>query len=109
MAGELSPEEVIAGEIIEAVVERIRQMPDPLGRVVVGNVLSKQLMPAVYEQMMADAAEFREDGGTWVEIGDRLGVTGDGARQRLDPDARQRNVERSRRARRGHTPSDPEE
>jgi hypothetical protein len=86
-------------EVIDSVIEQVRSVPDPLGRIALGDELSKTLMPAVYEQMMADAAEFREGGGTWREIGERLGVTPQGAQTRLDPTARERNAEKARRNR----------
>lgn len=93
MAGE---QQSTSREIVDSVIERVRSVPDPLGRIALGDELSKELMPAVYEQMMADAAEFRAGGGTWKEIGQHLNVTASAAQNRLDPEARRRNAERAR-------------
>ncbi len=87
--------------IVRSVVEQIQRVSDPLARIALGDELSKTLMPAVYEQMMDDAAEFRADGGSWKEIGQRLDVTASAAQNRLDPAARARAAERARERRQG--------
>lgn len=80
-------------DVIEALVERVDQVPDPLGRLVLMDELSRTLMPALDEQMMEAAAEHRAtvqpstgETGTWRQIGEALGVTPQAAQHRLDPD-----------------------
>lgn len=99
--GGMAEHEPTSEEIVDSVIEQIQRVADPLARIVLGDELSKSLMPAVYEQMMDDAAEFRADGGSWKEIGQRLDVTASAAQNRLDPDARRRNAERARERRQG--------
>jgi hypothetical protein len=101
--GGVAEHEPTGQEIIDSVIEQIRSVSDPLGRIALGDELTKTLMPAVYEQMMADAAEYREGDGTWVQIGERLGISADGARKRLLPAERELNREKSRERMRGLT------
>lgn len=79
-------------EVVAALVERIEQVSDPLGRLALLDELSTTLVPALHEQMVETAAELRaavQPGtgttGTWAQIGEALGTTASAARQRLDP------------------------
>lgn len=92
-------------EVITALTDRVGAIADPLARLVLLDELSRELMPAVYEQMMAAAAEYRRpveeggQGGSWKAIGVALDVTASAAQNRLDPAARQRERQRSRERR----------
>lgn len=81
-------------EVIEALVERVDQVSDPLGRLVLMDELSRTVVPALHERMMGTAAEHRAtvqpgtgEPGTWRQIGEALGVTPQAAQDRLDPAA----------------------
>lgn len=81
-------------DVVEALVERVDQVSDPLGRLVLMDGLSKALLPALDERMTATAAEFRAtvqpstgEPGTWRQIGEALGVTPQAAQDRFAPAA----------------------
>ena len=96
--------EATSNEIVTSVIEQVTRVSDPLGRIVILDLLSHDLMPALYEQMMSDAAEVREGGGTWRQIGETLGVTPQAAQKRLDPEARRKANSASARRERGQSP-----
>jgi len=89
-----------AREIIDGVVRQVNEVADPLGRIVLLDLLTKEpgIYPALYQEMMDAAAEFRApveeggSGGTWRQIGEELGVTPQAAQHRLDPEARERRL-----------------
>ena len=87
----------IRDEVLTTLVEQLEQIADPLGRLTVLDALSKATPTALIELMVDAAAEYREGGGTWREIGEHLGVTMQSAYGRFDPKGRQRNVEKLRR------------
>jgi len=78
----------------------VNEVADPLGRIVLLDLLTKEpgIYPALYQEMMDAAAEFRApveeggSGGTWRQIGEELGVTPQAAQHRLDPEARERRL-----------------
>jgi len=86
-------------DVVDSVVEQVRSVTDPLGRLALIDKLSRDLVPAIYEEAFDTVAEFRESGGTWREVGEQLGITPQGAQGRFDPNARQRYVEKARRQR----------
>jgi hypothetical protein len=94
---EMAEVEPSAAEVVSSVIEQIQRVSDPLARIALGDELSRSLAPAVTEQMMADAADFRDGGGTWKQIGERLGISASGAQKKLVLEERQRNNERARR------------
>ncbi len=109
----MADHEVPTGQdVVDSVIELIRSVPDPLGQIALIDHISREMIPAVYEEGGRIAAAYREAGGTWVEIGKQLSITPAGAQMRLDPVHRQRNVERNRQRRaaaKGDAPSDEEE
>jgi hypothetical protein len=86
----------IAETVVEFALSQVQQIPDALGRIVAMDQITREFMPAIYQEMMEDAAEFREAGGTWRQIGEKLGVTPQSAQQRFDPAARERRFEEQR-------------
>ena len=84
--------ELYAEAITEGIHAHVSAIADPMGRILLLDMLTKDpgIYPALYEQMMDAASEFRQAGGTWREIGEGLGVSPQAVQQRLDPEARKR-------------------
>ncbi len=104
------PEVPTSQDVIDSIVERIRSVPDPLGRIVLIDQLSKQLPSVVAEEGYAAAEDFRSQQGTWTEIGRTLGITRQAVTQRFDPDVHRTNIDRLRRRRqKAHIDTPPDE
>ncbi len=80
---------VVANEIVDTVVEQLEAVSDPLGRIAVISELADELLSKVYDEGYRSALEYLEQGGTWTQIGQSLGVSRQAIQQRLDPRLRE--------------------
>lgn len=94
LAGEQAP---TSDEIISSVVEQIRSVTDPMGRLVLADALERAIKDPIIQEAIDAAAEVRAADGTWKQIGDELNMSPQAAQSRFSESGRQRNADRAKR------------